>query len=229
MNALKTLACLIPFIALVGCSKNPAENVPKADVTAPASTSATTESAPSAGAKSYAFGPNGSTIEFVGSKVTGSHKGGFKQFAGELQVAGGKVADKGNKVVIDTTSLWSDNERLTGHLKSPDFFDVAKHPAAVFETISISPNATNSTVTGNLTLHGITKQIAFPANIKVSDESVDVAAEFFINRFDFEMKYPGKADDLIRKEVVLKLNIKAVPGKADFKPIGQTQQTASTR
>ena len=228
MNAINSLALVISFVALAGCSKNPAENVPKADVTTVSSTPATTE-APSAGAKSYAFGPASSTIEFVGSKVTGSHKGGFKQFAGELQVAGGKVADKGNKVIIDTTSLWSDNERLTGHLKSPDFFDVAKHPAAIFETISIAPNATNSTITGNLSLHGITKQIAFPATLKVSDESIDVNAQFFINRFDFEMKYPGKADDLIRQEVVLKLNIKAAPGKADLKSIAQPQQTASAR
>lgn len=227
MKTLKALTFVVPFLAFVGCSKNPAENVPQADVSAPSTTSS--GAAPSAGAKSYAFGPNGSTIEFVGSKVTGSHKGGFRKFAGELQVSGGKVADAGNKVVIDTTSLWSDNERLTGHLKSPDFFGVAQHPTAIFETTSVAQNTTNFTVTGDLTLHGIKKQISFPANIKVSDDSVDVSAQFFINRFDFEMKYAGKADDLIRKEVVLTLNIKATPGKADFQSIGQPPQTAAAR
>lgn len=225
MNTLKTLTVVLPLLALIGCSKNPAENVPKADVTSPSSTAGSA----TAGAKSYAFTADGSTIEFVGSKVTGSHKGGFKKFAGELQVADGKVTDAGNKVVIDTTSLWSDNERLTGHLKSPDFFNVAKFPTATFETVSIARNATNSTVRGNLTLHGITKQISFPANVKVSEGSVEVNAEFFIDRFDFEMKYPGKADDLIRKEVVLKLNIKATPGKADFQSVGQSAQTAAAR
>ena len=227
MKSLKALTFVIPFVAFLGCSKNPADNVPKADVSAPSTSSP--DSGPTAGAKTFAFGPTGSTIDFVGSKVTGSHKGGFKKFAGEFQVSGGKVADTGNKVVIDTTSLWSDNERLTGHLKSPDFFAVAQHPAATFETTSVKQNATNSTVTGNLTLHGITKQITFPANIKVSDSSVDVTADFVLNRFDFEMKYPGKADDLIRKEVVLKLNVKANPGKADFQSIGQPPQTASAR
>jgi polyisoprenoid-binding protein YceI len=225
MKALKALTFIIPLFAFLGCSKNPAENVPKADVSAPSTSS--TDAPSSAGAKTFAFGPNGSTIDFLGSKVTGSHKGGFKRFAGELQVSGGKVADKGNKVVIDTTSVWSDNERLTGHLKSPDFFGVAQHPAATFETTSVKQNTTNSTVTGNLTLHGITKQITFPANINVSDDSVDVTADFVLNRFDFEMKYPGKADDLIRKEVVLKLKLKATPGKADFQSIGQPPQTAS--
>jgi polyisoprenoid-binding protein YceI len=227
MKALKALTFVIPLLAFAGCSKNPAENVPKADVSAPSTGAAS--SAPAAGAKTYAFGPNGSTIDFLGSKVTGSHKGGFRKFAGELHVSGGKVADTGNKVVIDTTSLWADNERLTGHLKSPDFFGVAQHPAATFETTAVTQGATNSTVTGNLTLHGVTKQITFPANIKVSDDSVAVTADFVLNRFDFAMKYPGKADDLIRKEVVLKLNIKAMPGQADFQSIGQPPQTASAR
>jgi len=227
MKAFKALTFVIPFVAFVGCSKNPAEDVPKADVSAPSTSSGGATA--SAGAKTYAFGPNGSTVDFVGSKVTGSHKGGFRKFAGELQVAGGKVADTGNKVVIDTTSLWADNERLTGHLKSPDFFNVAQHPTAIFETTSVAQNATNFTVTGNLTLHGIKKQISFPADIKVSDDTADVKAQFFINRFDFEMKYAGKADDLIRKEVVLTLNIKATPGKADFQSIGQPPQTAAAR
>jgi len=43
-----------------------------------------------------------------------------------------------------------------------------------------------------------------------------VSAEFSINRFDFGIVYPGRADDLIRKEVVLQLDAKAVPGTADF-------------
>jgi polyisoprenoid-binding protein YceI len=219
------LALLVPFIGLVGCAKNPADNVPKADVTS----TATAPSTPSADGKTFAFGPGPSAIGFVGSKVTGRHNGGFRKFAGELRVANGKIADTGNKVVIDTTSVWADNDRLTGHLKTGDFFNVAQYPTAIFQTTSIVPSATNSTVAGDLTLHGITKHISFPANITVSDSSVDVSAQFVLNRFDFEMKYPGKADDLIRKEVVLKLNIKATPGKADFQSVGQPAQTASIK
>jgi len=150
----------------------------------------------------------------VGSKVTGKHNGGFKKFSGQLKADGDKLASTGNKVEIDTTSLWADNEKLTGHLKSPDFFNVAQFPTATFETTEIKPNGTNSTVTGNLTLHGITKQISFPATIKVSPESVDTDAEFSINRMDFDIKFAGMPNDLIRKDVKLKLKVKAVPAKA---------------
>ena len=226
MKSLKTFTAVVPLLVLIGCSKNPAENVPAADVK---SGSDAPKSASAVEGKPHAFSSVNSTIDFVGSKVTGSHKGGFRKFVGELNVANGKVADTGNKVIIDATSLWADNDRLTGHLKSPDFFGVAQFPTATFESTSVAQQTTNFTVTGNLTLHGITKQISFPADIKVAGDAVDVNAQFFINRFDFDMKYPGKADDLIRKEVVLKLKIKAAPGKADFETVAKPAQTAAAR
>jgi polyisoprenoid-binding protein YceI len=228
MRTFQSFAFVAIVVALAGCAKNPADNVPKADVSSSTNTPGTSASA-AGSTKTYAFGPNNSSVEFVGSKVTGSHKGGFKQFAGELNVASGKVADTGNKVVINATSIWADNDRLTGHLKSPDFFDVAKFPTAIFETTTVTPTPSNSIVGGNLTLHGITKHISFPAKVQVSDQAVDVTAQFFINRFDFGMKYPGKADDLIRKEVVLNLKLKAAPGKADFQSVAPPAQTAAAR
>lgn len=228
MRTLKSFALIVAVAALAGCAKNPAENVPQADVSSSTNAPAGSPSAADGG-KTYAFGPTSSSIEFTGSKVTGKHNGGFRQFAGELRVVNGKVADTGNKVVINATSIWSDNERLTRHLQSADFFDVATYPTATFETSTVAQTPSNSIVAGNLTLHGITKHISFPAKVQVSDQAVDVSAQFFINRFDFEMKYPGKADDLIRKEVVLNLKIKATPGKADFQSIGQPAQTAAVK
>jgi polyisoprenoid-binding protein YceI len=228
MRTIKKICPLLLLFFFLGCAKNPADDVPKADVSSAtnAAEAAKGPDAPEPGARTYAFGPDASKIEFIGSKVTGKHNGGFKKFSGELRVINGRLAEAGNKVVIDTTSVWADNDRLTGHLKSPDFFNVAEMPTATFVTTSITQQGTNHNVTGNLTLHGVTKQISFPAKIQVSPETVEVAAEFFINRFDFEMRYPGKADDLIRKEVVLKLKVKAAPGKADF---GSLQQAANNK
>jgi polyisoprenoid-binding protein YceI len=217
MNALKNLGAVLPLIILLGCS-NPADNVPAAKTTSETNAPADTPGTASQGeeGRTYVFGPETSSIGFIGSKVTGSHQGGFKKFTGQLRAAKGRLTESGNKVIIETTSLWSDNEKLTGHLKSPDFFDAAQFPTATFVTTSITQQDTNSTVVGNFTLHGITKQIAFPAKIQVGDDQVELAAQFFINRFDFGMKYLGKADDLIRKEVVLKINVKAAPGKASW-------------
>jgi len=226
---MKVLITLLPVVGLIGCS-NPADSVPKANVSS--STNSVAETAKK-GADSegrfYSFGPDSSSVEFIGSKVTGSHKGGFRKFAGELRAINGQLADSGQKVVIDVGSIYTDTDRLTGHLKSPDFFNAAQFPTATFVTASISRQGTNSVVTGDLTLHGVTKQISFPAKIDVSDAGVDLSADFAINRLDFEIKYPGKPNDLIRKEVVLKLKVKAAPGRADFKSIELQKQAGAAK
>ena len=100
-------------------------------------------------------------------------------------------------------------------MKTADFFDVAKFPKATFVSTKIEPNtaagATHN-VTGNFDLHGVKKSITFPATIQSTPEVVSVNAEFAINRKDFGILYPGKADDLIRDGVVIKLTLK-VPRK----------------
>lgn len=210
------------LLVLTGCS-DPASKVPAAQVSAASTNAAPAPTGPAAtpaaAPKYYAATGAGGTINFIGSKVTGSHSGGFKTFAAEFVVQDGKVADRGNRVVIDMDSTWSDNEKLTGHLKAPDFFDVARFGNAIFETISVAPGTPTSMVTGNLTLHGVTQKIAFPAQIEVGEQTLSLAAKFSINRMDFNIKYPGRADDLIREDVVLDFNIKAAPGRADFKAV----------
>ena len=113
-------------------------------------------------------------------------------------------------------------------MKSPDFFNAAQFPTATFVSSAVEDKQTNTMVTGNLTLHGVTKQISFPAEVKVADDVVSVNANFVLNRFDFDIKYPGKANDLIRKEVVIKLDLKAAPGKADFQSVEPAAKTVAS-
>jgi polyisoprenoid-binding protein YceI len=161
---------------------------------------------------------NGETskIEFVGSKVTGSHSGGFKTFKGTWALVPGKPEASRISAEIAMDSTWTDNGQLTGHLKSPDFFDVSKFPTTSFETTAIragndSPKAKDAThtITGNLTLHGVTQSIEIPARLTVAADSATLQSEFSLNRKNFGINYPGKANDLIRDEVVIKLDIRA--------------------
>ncbi len=226
MNFMKMLLPTFPLLLLLGCS-NPAKDLPAAAVD-PTSNSTTSAAAqPEPEGSYYVFGPSNAAIAFVGSKVTRSHNGGFRNLTGEFKVVNGRLANAGNKVVVDVTSLFADDARLTGHLKTPDFLAVAQFPTATFVSTAVDQKATNATVTGDLTLHGVTKGISFPANIDVSDAEVHVTAIFVLNRYDFEIKYPGMANDLIRKEVVLKLNVKAVPGRANFEAIEKAAQAAA--
>ncbi len=194
-------------ILLFACS-NPADNVTEAQVGNAEPVDASMDSEENTDATTYTI-TSDSTISFIGSKVTGSHDGGFKQFEGAIQVPNGSPEGTTGKVVIDMNSLWSDNERLTGHLKSADFFEVETYPTSTFTANKIEKSDEGYTVSGSLNLHGVTKSISFPAQIDVNGDQFTMQAEFFINRFDFGIKYPGKPDDLIRKEVVIKLDIKA--------------------
>ena len=109
-------------------------------------------------------------------------------------------------------SVSTDTDQLTQHLKTPDFFDVAKFPQATFTSTEIKPGGDKGasvTISGNFQLHGITKSITFPATIRVSPEAIGVESTFSINRKDFGINYAGAADNLIRDEVVMSLHIKA--------------------
>ncbi len=215
MKAITSTSLLLGVLLFAACA-DPSETVPAASVSTNSATASSTTAAtgtkPAGAAKAYAITAENSKVEFTGSKVTGKHDGGFKQIQGEVHTSGETVAHA--KVTIDTTSIYSDNDRLTGHLKSADFFDVQKFPTAVFETTSISGAGDNATVNGKLTLHGVTKEISFPAKIDVKDDAVTVKAEFSINRKDFGIVYTGKPDDLIRDGVVLRLDVKATPKQA---------------
>lgn len=198
-------AALVGALAL-GCDKGPTENKAMAEVGAASGTAKVVTGT------RYAFSESGSKLGFVGAKVTGSHDGSFGKFSGTITIPDGAI-DKGTvSVEIDMASVTTDSDMLTGHLKKPDFFDVEKFPKASFAATGVKSGGdkgASHTVTGNLTLHGVTKSISFPATIKVEGDAVTVDAEFGINRKDFGIEYAGKKDDLIKDEVLLKLKLKA--------------------
>src|SRR5437016_13780402 len=201
-------AVLLTSFALLsyGCA-NPAANKPKASVGNAAPES---NAAKPAGGETLAITPENSKVEFVAAKVTRSHNGSFKQFGGTIDLLNSDPAQSVVSITVDTASVVTDEDDLTRHLKTPDFFDVARYPKAIFVSTKIEPNIANGathTVTGNFDLHGVKKSISFPATIQVAPTSVTVNAEFAINRQDFGLTYPNKADDLIRDAVVIKLTV----------------------
>jgi len=199
-------AVLSVSLFITACT-DPAADKPKA---------VTTEAAPTASSASkgekYAITPDTSKIEFVGSKVTGSHHGSFAKFSGAIDFLGQPEKSKVS-ITIDMDSASTDTEGVTKHLKTPDFFDVTKYPQATFESTAITAGGDQGathTVTGNLQLRGVTKSITFPATITVAPDAITVDSTFAINRKDFGINYAGAADNLIRDAVVLTLHVRGV-------------------
>lgn len=204
-----TSSVILGSALLMAACEDPAKGKTAAQVSEPV------EAAPVAapadtGVHTFEFSEDGSKLEFVGAKVSLKHDGGFEKFNGTVEVPGDDVTKGKVKVEIDLASVFSDAEKLTGHLKSEDFFHVEKFPKSTFESTSVKAAGEPGKydVTGNLDLHGVTKSITFPATIAVQGDTVDVNAEFKINRKDFGIVYPGMPDDLIHDDVVIKFAIK---------------------
>jgi len=201
-------------VGLVAGCENPGAKVESATVEAPAEQVEAPKPAGTTPAKAgpqLPITPENTKIEFVGAKVTQSHEGGFTKFAGTVDLRD-PIEESIIEVTIETASLYADRDKLTKHLKSPDFFDVAKYPSAKFRSTKIAKTEAGQTITGDLTLHGETKSITFPATIgKGADGGVSSSAEFSIDRQDFGIAYPGMPDDLIRDKVVIKLDLKLPP------------------
>ena len=215
-------ASLLVFGA--GCYKSEISDKPAAEITQTTATDVapteTTGTVPPPGAVTSQVIKEKSKIEFVGAKVTRDHKGKFNNFDGWIQYDGttpSRIAFN-----IDLASIETDTEDLTKHLKTADFFDVARYPKATFVSTSLTPTppgskegtGTTHMLTGMLDLHGVQKQVTIPVKAQVSPEGVRTTSEFTIRRQDWGISYSGMADDLIKDDVLLKLDLMFPPPPA---------------
>lgn len=205
---------ILSFSVFLAACEDPATNKTRA-LMSDASTSAgdsRTALAPAKG-ESLPVTQENSKVLFTGSKVTGKHEGGFNKFTGTIDLVNAKPEESSVKIEIETASVFSDADGLTKHLQTGDFFEIEQFPKASFASTRIVPDGSTGadaySVTGDLELRGVRKSVTFPATIVVSPTDVTVNSEFTINRKDFGIVYGGKADDLIRDNVVIKLDLKA--------------------
>jgi len=208
----KLVLIVLSLSVFLSACEDPSVNKAKAKTSEPSNVATNTQTL-TAAAVALPISPDNSKIEWTGSKVTGSHEGGFTKFNGTISLVGDKPENSSVSVDIETASVYANVDQLTQHLKTADFFDVEKYPKATFASTKIVPDTSTGadayTVTGDFELHGIKKAITFPATITVGPDDVTVKSEFSINRKDFGIVYAGKADDLIRDGVVIKLDLKA--------------------
>ncbi|MEM7563641.1 MAG: YceI family protein [Pseudomonadota bacterium] len=85
--------------------------------------------------------------------------GGFNKFSGKFSHDAKNPGDSKVSVSIDTNSIDSNHAERDKHLRSSDFLNVDKYPTITFESTSYTSGASGDTLTGNLTMHGVTKEI----------------------------------------------------------------------
>lgn len=147
---------------------------------------------------------------------------------GKFKVYEGQVSSKSEmdftdatiNFTADATSINTEDEKRDGHLKSPDFFDVAKFPSITFKSTSMKPNGKGKTsyiLEGDLTMHGVTKKVKFlaiGAAKTVKDPYGNIKNGFrvtgVVNRKDFGLTWNAALEAggvAVSEDVQIALNI----------------------
>lgn len=177
-------------------------------------------------ADTYTVDAGASKVEWGAEKVTGKHNGTLVLQSGTVAVNGGRLT--GGEFTLDMTSIKvldledpGYNAKLTGHLKSDDFFSVEKHPTSQFKITSVAPlkgaaaGQPNYTVNGDLTIKGITNRISFPATVTVAGNQLTAMGTTKVDRTKYDIKYRSASifsdlgDKAISNDMTITFNVVA--------------------
>ena len=138
--------------------------------------------------------------------------GRFNEFAGTIEMTGEDVSTGKVSLEVKTASVDTGNQRRDDHLRNPDFFNSTQLPVMKFQSTSVKAGSGNTfEVTGDLTLHGVTKpvtaiveKVGSGKDPRSSKTLVGFEAKLTIKRSDFDMKYQvGPLSDEVDIHVAL--------------------------
>ena len=149
--------------------------------------------------------------------------GGFEKLSGQFHYDAANLANSLVNVTIETASINTRETQRDAHLKSADFFDVAKAPTAKFVITKVEPYTAaagaslvvdpNYLISGNLTLKDKTLNVTFPAKVEVTPSAVTASAKFVIDRSAWGINYKTEGSPenwMISKDVEIGLTLNAV-------------------
>jgi len=186
------------------------------------STSTTTQTTTTTtGTSVWAIDASHSMVEFgVKHLMVSTTKGRFTDITGTVTVDENDVTKSKVDVTIKVDSLSTFDEKRDGHLKSPDFFDVENYPTITFKSTKIEPRSSDRIdVTGDITIHGVTRQLTLQAEFNGrgtspwGSEVVAYSAETSISRKDFGMGWNAALEAggvVVGDKVKIALEIEAV-------------------
>jgi polyisoprenoid-binding protein YceI len=129
----------------------------------------------------------------------------FQQPSGTVTLDEATPANSKVNATIDASSITTGVEERDTHLKSADFFNVAKYPTIAFVSSSVTKsNATSYSVTGNLTMHGVAKPVTLAVTASAPFKHAGgirrgIEATTSVNRKDFGLvwEYPGEGPGIV--------------------------------
>lgn len=193
---LKFASIVVLALALTNC-KNKAE---EAETTAAEETAETT-----AVSTKYLIDTGNSTIMWKGFKPTGTHTGtiaienGVFTMNADAIESGTFLIDMASITVTDIPVEEEGNAKLTGHLKSDDFFNVEQFPSSAFEVTAFEMKDGKAMLSGNLKMKDAENNITIPVTVNENGDTVTITSDkFSIDRSKWNIKYGSKSffDDL---------------------------------
>lgn len=178
--------------------------------------------APQTATSTWNLDPVHSVAEFkVKHMMISNVKGHFTGISGVLALDENEIANSRVEATIDASTINTRDPQRDGHLKSPDFFDVDKYPALVFKSTAIQRTGRDElAVTGDLTIHGVTRQVVFdvdgptpPGKDPWGNTRLGLSATAKINRKDFGLTWNAALETggiLVGDEVIITLDVQFV-------------------
>ncbi|MEK7232365.1 MAG: YceI family protein [Elusimicrobiota bacterium] len=171
-------------------------------------------------AEIYVIDAAHSSVGFRIKHLVGKVPGRFTNFTGTIAFTPGKPESWKVDATIDPASINTDNEKRDSHLKTPDFFDVAKYPAISFKSTQVTGiKGETAKLHGDLTMHGVTKPVVLDLMLggTTKDPWGNTRAGFSatgtLNRKDFAISFNRTLDAgglLLGEDVAISLDIEAV-------------------
>ena len=159
-------------------------------------------------------------VRHLVSQVTGR----FNDFEGAIRIDRDNPEASSVTFTIQAESIDTSNDKRDQHLRAPDFFDVASHPTIVFQSTSVKAMGDGRyEVTGDFTMHGVTKSITLPVEVmgEIKDPWGNHRIGFQIagtlNRKDFGISYNKVLDQgglMLGEDVKVSINLEAVRQQA---------------
>ena len=167
--------------------------------------------------ETYEFDPSHSTIGFSAHQYLGTTVGKFTKFEGNIDVDRDHPEKSSVMARINVRSINTGIAKRDDHLRSADFFNVAKYPEITFKSHTVGRTGENSAnIIGDLTMHGVTKPIALQVKLvsPISGEAKrtrwTVTTEP-LKRRDFGLMFGGPTEAVsgISQAVAINIEIEA--------------------
>lgn len=168
----------------------------------------------------YTIDPSHTTIGFTARHAMVTKvRGHFGEFEGSAHVDTQTPANSSVTITIQAASVTTGNEQRDGHLRTPDFFDIENFPEATFVSTGVERDGTEWTITGDLTINGVSKSITIPfeetgsAKDPFGNTRVGFEGAVSINRTDWNLKFNASLETggvLVSEKVGLEFDISAI-------------------